>query len=237
MLVSVARAETLLQKIATVVLADKFGIDTRAVNVFQQQTGQPVFELAPYYEGAHYFNRDPSTVWKLRQSGMGWGQIANKVGMHPGTFNKLRNQGAFDRDQFWTKTCRDRFDTPTDRISTMRRNGGTFEDVLGAIIIGKLSNQDPRAIYDQYKTQQSWTTVASQRNVSFTDWRRVSVPVRNRYTLASSHKSSSASKGMGKSHDDKGKGKGKGSDDKGKGNGKGKGSDKGKGNGGKGKGH
>ncbi len=233
---SVSHAETLLERIATSVLADKFGIDTREINIFQQQTRQPVYDLAPYYEGSHYFNRDPRTVWKLRQSGMGWGQIAQKVGMQPGAFNKLRNSGAFDRDRFWTDTYSNRFNVPADRVLLMRKSGGSLEDVLGAIVIGKLSKQDPRTVYDQFKTQKSWTSVASKYQVKLTDWRRVSSPVRDRYTITSADtkstgkgkpKTSQTSKGKS---GDKDKGKGKSdSTAKGKGNGQGKGKGKGQG--------
>ncbi len=240
MVPSVSRAETLLERIATSVLADKFGIDTRAVNIFQQQTREPIYDLAPYYEGSHHFNRDPRTIWKLRESGMGWGQIAQKVGMQPGAFNKLRNSGAFDRDRFWTDSYSDRFDIPQERVATMRRSGGTLEDVLGAIVVGKLSKQDPRTVYDQYKTQRSWTSVASTNRVNLTDWRRVSAPVRSRYKLASSDstaggksRSSASNSNKGKSTD-KGNSKGKAT---GKSSGKGSGKSTGKGKSeGKGKG-
>jgi len=95
-----AKADSLLQKIAMAVLAEKFGINTSAVDLLRTKTNLPVYDLAPVYQGAHYFNRTPNQVWQLRQQGLGWGQIAQRVGMQPGEFNKLRNQGAFDRDQF-----------------------------------------------------------------------------------------------------------------------------------------
>lgn len=54
---SVARAESVLERIATVILAEKFGIDTREVDIFRSQSNVDVYELAPVYEGAHYFHR------------------------------------------------------------------------------------------------------------------------------------------------------------------------------------
>ena len=251
LLVAASRADGLLEKIAMTVLADKFGIDTREVVVLREQTNLPVYDLAPIYEGAHYFGQRPSTVWKLRNQGMGWGQIANSVGMHPGTFNKLRKQGAFDRDRFWTRSYQDRFSVPAERVSVLHKRGGSLEDVLGAIVVGKLSNQDPRLVYDQFQTQRSWTSLTSNHNVRLEDWRRVSTPMRSRYVLplksikvkaksnngvrdhgegvgrgksnVKSHESVSKKKGSG--HEkikSHAKGQGKGNAGKGKGKGKGR---------------
>lgn len=178
-----AQAQSLLEKIATTVLADKFGIDTRDVVVLHDRVGGSVYDLAPYYEMSHYGRTSPSRVYELRRSGLGWGQVAHKIGMHPGTFNKLRKQGAFDRDRFWTSNYRDRFGVQEQQITVLRRSGGSLEDVLGAIILGKLSKQNPQNIYDQFQTDRSWTTVSTRYNAPLTDWRRVSVPVRTVYRI------------------------------------------------------
>ena len=138
---AMSRADSLLEKIAMVVLADKFGIDTREVSSFQQQTNLSVYELAPIYEGSYYFKQKPTTVWQLRNQGLGWGEIAHRVGMQPGQFNKLRNQGAFDQDRFWSNSFQERFDVPSQQGQVVRQRGGTFEDVLGVIVVGKLTNR------------------------------------------------------------------------------------------------
>lgn len=238
-----ARSENILERIAIAVLADKFGIDTREIVTLQQQTRLPVYELSPILEGSYYFKQRPATVWQLREQGLGWGQIAQRVGMHPGTFNKLRNQGAFDRDRFWTTSYHDRFGTSNTQISVVRQRGGTLEDVLGAIVIGKLTNKPPQDIYTRYQTERSWMTIASSQNVRFEEWQRVSAPVRTRYVLVTSKSKSKSdsdhrsavkvrekdkSKGYDKK-DDNHKGHSQG---KGKGNGSGKGKSKGKGKGG-----
>lgn len=179
-----ARSENILERIAIAVLADKFGIDTREIVTLQQQTRLPVYELSPILEGSYYFKQRPATVWQLREQGLGWGQIAQRVGMRPGQFNKLRNQGAFDRDRFWTTSYHDRFGTSNTQISVVRQRGGTLEDVLGAIVIGKLTNKPPQDIYTRYQTERSWMTIASSQNVRFEEWQRVCAPVRTRYSLS-----------------------------------------------------
>ncbi|MEQ1934469.1 MAG: hypothetical protein ABL962_11430, partial [Fimbriimonadaceae bacterium] len=50
---TMSRADSLLERIAMAVLADKFGINTQEVIVLREQTQLPVYELAPIYEGSH----------------------------------------------------------------------------------------------------------------------------------------------------------------------------------------
>ncbi len=178
-----ARAETLLEKIAATVLADQFGIDTRDVVVLHERTGGSIYDLAPVYQTSHYCKATPDRVWALRQQGLGWGQVAHKLGMHPGTFNKLRNQGVFDRDRFWTTSYRTRFAVPDQQIVVLRQGGGSLEDILGAIIIGKLTKNSPQTVYDQFRTERSWATISDRYRAPLTDWRRVVVPVRTVYRI------------------------------------------------------
>lgn len=178
-----AKADTLLEKIAATVLADQFGIDTRDVIVMRDRSGGSIYDLAPYYEMSYYGRTSPSSVWALRNQGLGWGQVAQRIGMHPGTFNKLRKNGAFDRDRFWTDRYRSRFGVPEQQITVIRRSGGSLEDLLGAIVIGKLTKQSPQTVYDRYRTDRSWTTVSTYYNAPLTNWQRVVVPVRTVYRL------------------------------------------------------
>ncbi len=244
---AVSHADSLLEKIAMVVLADKFGIDTREVVTLHEQTNLSVYELAPIYEGSYYFKQKPATVWQLRNQGLGWGEIAHRVGMQPGQFNKLRNQGAFDQDRFWSNSYQERFNVPSQQVQVVRQRGGTFEDVLGAIIVGKLTNKNPQQIYQQYQTEKSWTTINNTYNVRFEQWQRVSAPVKTYYYVTPQKatkvksKPSKGTRGHEKQDDrskgkNKGVGKGndrgkKGNSEHGKGNGKGKGQAHGNGKG------
>lgn len=238
-----ARSDNMLERIAVAVLADKFGIDTREVIVLQQQTRLPVYELSPILEGAYYFKQRPATVWQLRQQGLGWGQIAQRVGMHPGQFNKLRKEGAFDRDRFWSTSYRERFGVPDSQVVIVRQRGGTLEDVLAAIIIGKLTNKPPQDVYNRYSTERSWVSLASDQNVRFDQWKRVSVPVRTPYRLVASkpvhddsdHRKGKSSKSGGWQNSGKSSGEHSekhGGGDGNKGRSKGNGKSKGKGKGG-----
>lgn len=192
-----AKADTLLEKIAATVLADQFGIDTRDVIVMRDRSGGSIYDLSPYYEMSYYGRSSPSSIWALRNQGLGWGQVAQRIGMHPGTFNKLRKNGAFDRDRFWTDRYRTRFGVTDQQITVLRRSGGSLEDILGAIVIGKLTRQSPQLIYDRYRTDRSWSTVSTYYKAPLKDWRRVVVPVKTVYRLPSKSNSGVRDRGEG----------------------------------------
>ncbi len=199
------QAESLLEKIAMTILSDRFGIDTSQVSIFQQQTQLPVYDLAPTYQAAHYFDRSPQEIRRLRNQGLGWGEIAKRVGMQPGEFNRLRNQGAFDRDRFWDDSYRDRFGASNQTVSALRKSGGSHEDILGAILAGKLGGRDPQVAYNDYRDQRSWTTVTKNYNVRFDQWRRVTrevhrhdIPRDDRWTSNGNNGVRDHGKGVGK---------------------------------------
>lgn len=47
-----------------------------------------------------FSRQDLNYVYKLRASGMGWGVIARKLRIHPGTFNKMRKSWNRDSDVY-----------------------------------------------------------------------------------------------------------------------------------------
>src|SRR5258708_4657523 len=78
-----ARAQNPFDKIALGILVDKYGIDIHIATGFQSRYHQSVYEAAPLYSTCYYTHRPVDDVWKLRQQGLGWGQIAHRLGMNP----------------------------------------------------------------------------------------------------------------------------------------------------------
>lgn len=92
-------SSSLVNVAAAVVLAKVLGVDVNLVLNDSRSYGIPVYEQGPVWYIAHECHRPVPTVWELRRRGMGWGEIAHQMGIHPGTFNKMRKRGEFDR--FW----------------------------------------------------------------------------------------------------------------------------------------
>jgi hypothetical protein len=167
------RADTLLERIATQILADRFGVDTRDILGLQRESREDIWDLGPVYSMSRYGNSPASEVQRLRASGMGWGNIAKKIGMHPGTFNKLRQQGYFDRDPFWDDIYRRRYGVRQSEIDGIRRRGARTEDVLGCIIVAKSSRKTPSDVYARYRQDKDWNRTAKRYNTDLNKWNSV----------------------------------------------------------------
>lgn len=208
-----ARADNVLERIATEILADRFGIDVQDILGTRRETREDVWDLGPVYSMSRYSNRDANEVQRLRASGMGWGQIAKQIGMHPGTFNKLRNQGYFDREPFWDDVMRRRYSLSQQDISGIRKRGAKLEDILGSVIIGKATGKSPSSVYDRYRTIKNWDKTASYYKFDLDNWERVGKKVGWEGSSVPPG-TPPVSSGPGKSQG-KGKGKGKGKGGKG----------------------
>ncbi len=165
---ALSRADNQLEQIALSILSEKFGIGRQQALDFQSQSNQNVFDAAPVYSTSYYTHRPVNEVWKLRQQGLGWGEIAHRLGMNPGQFNKLRKSGAFDRNAIWDSVCRDRYGARESDLAAIRRRGGSVRDALPACIIANRSHTSPATVYQRYQRDRDWDRTASSYKV---DWR------------------------------------------------------------------
>jgi hypothetical protein len=179
--------------------------------------------------GAIYANRYGRASWddiyRMRRDGMGWGQIAHAIGMHPGQFNKMRknNRWANDRDMF-DDIWRDRFDrkgTRNSDIDWARSRGMSYRDAYIADQIRRARGGTFQGTVTNHRRGSQW--VSKKANPGF---KRATGsfagPSSSATKAKSSKKKGSANnfpaRGKDTSHKNKEKNKGKG---KGKGNGRG----------------
>ena len=155
-----SHAQLPVEEIALKLLGDRFGIAPEQISGFLGRSNVNVFDAAPYYSTSYHTERPVDEVWRLRQEGLGWGQIAHRLGMHPGTFNKLRKSGAFDRDEIWEDICEDRYGLRESEFNAIRRRGGTIRDALPAAIIARASHTRPLTVYQRYRSVRDWNRTA-----------------------------------------------------------------------------
>ncbi|HSI74082.1 MAG TPA: hypothetical protein VK934_12970 [Fimbriimonas sp.] len=227
-----------LETVAAMLLADKLGID--ASSILQATLGQKasVYDMAPAFVMQRAAPRTTATsIWDLRRQGMGWGEIAHKIGMQPGEFNKLRNSGQLDSNVIWRSRYENRFGLTSAQMDDLRKKGLTWREIGTATLIARESGTNVYDVAHRYVGTRSWDRVAAQYGISgprlanrVTTWRTTkTIPTTWRtYTKAkpkssSSHGSAalkikghavahekSNGKGHEKHHDDKSKGKGHG---------------------------
>ncbi len=162
---AMSRAENPLDQIALKLLGEKFGIDSKQATGFLGRSNVNVYDAAPLYSTSHHTHHPVEEVQDLRQQGLGWGQIAQRLGMHPGTFNKLRKSGAFDRDAIWGSIYKERYGVRESDLAAIRRRGGSMRDALPACIIARGSRTSPATVYTRYKRDGDWERTASSYKV------------------------------------------------------------------------
>lgn len=171
------RAAGELETIALALLAQKFGIGQQQAQRLQTLTNRSVFETAPVYSTSHYTHRSVDEVWRLRQQGLGWGQVARRLGMSPGRFNKLRTSGAFDSDAIWTSICKERYGASGSDLAAIRRRGGSMRDALSASIIARASHRSPVVVYKRYQSDRDWGRTARTYKVDLRNHAKYARPI------------------------------------------------------------
>ncbi len=166
MLPTASVAENLFDRIGLAIIADRYGIRAQLAIDFQERSQQSAFDLAPLFSVCKHTGRSADDVWKLRRQGLGWGQIAHKLGMHPGTFNKLRKSGEFDKDAIWTSICKERYGAKDAEIRSIKKRGGSMSDVLAACHIAKESHRGPGEVFTRFEKDRDWDHVASDHKAN-----------------------------------------------------------------------
>jgi uncharacterized protein YoaH (UPF0181 family) len=201
------------ERLGGVLIARQLGIDPGLVFDTRIRYNQSVYDLAPVYSMHRHSRRDIEHIWRLRSSGMGWGQIAQEIGMHPGTFNQLRNQGAFDRDRIWHTTYTSRYGLTAEQIRRLQGMGFGPDAIAAIAHISFRSGASIDQVAQAFRATRNWDTIPRQFGIE-DDWRdgrwrgewtrapgRATAPGQNR------GQGQGQGKGQGKG---KGKGKGKG---------------------------
>jgi hypothetical protein len=118
-----------------------------------------VFELAPCYAFHARTGCRTDEVWKLRRAGLGWGEIAHRLGVHPGTFNKLRKQGLFDNDRFWRDAVCSRYKVPDSDVNDLRKRGYSWMEIAPMAHVCHTSGVDLRDVESRYHNDRNWDHV------------------------------------------------------------------------------
>ncbi|MGI8923211.1 MAG: hypothetical protein ACR2HJ_04080 [Fimbriimonadales bacterium] len=114
---------------------------------------------------ALYFRRNSrrsmDDIYRMRDSGMGWGEIAHEIGMHPGEFNKMRKSWGKMRDRdiaedLWRDQLRRRSKSDLDWA---RNKDLSWRDIYVADKASRDRNRNFRDIVTGYRRDSSWGRV------------------------------------------------------------------------------
>lgn len=141
-------------------LARDFGLDDSVVFDMRDRYGYNDNDLLSALTLQRRSRRSSDDIYQMRRDGMGWGQIAHAIGMHPGDFNKARKAGKFgtDRDMY-DDMWRDRFDrkgTRSSDIDWARNKGVNYRDVYVADVLARSRGRSFQDAITTYKRTNSW---------------------------------------------------------------------------------
>lgn len=147
---------------AAVIIADALGLDATFVIGTGRRTGQSLVVLGPAFVISHVTRRPVADVCALRRKGKGWGEIAHDLGMHPGTFNKLRVRGDFDRVA-WVNLAHMRYGVAPGVIWDLERRKLGRGDWITAVALSDGDRARMDVLVGDWKKSRNWKAVAKKR--------------------------------------------------------------------------
>lgn len=80
---------------------------------------------------------DLAYVLRHKPKGKGWGQVAKEMGMHPGTFNKMRKQGVSFESMVWMQMLGDKYHFSDRDYKRYRKDGLTDIELVLAVVMSE----------------------------------------------------------------------------------------------------
>lgn len=181
---------------AALLLAKVLDVDMTMVISTRKETAMPVFVIAPAVVIAKVGKKDLREIVKMKGKGHGWGLIAQRLGVHPGAFNKQRVAlSKLSDDELiasvWTSVLTQAFNVPTSQIVKLQQRGLGWGDIIAALQVSSASKVPPEKVLVVWQeVGKDWNEVRNRFGVS-PDW----IP-----PIKAQEQPSSTPKGRGKGH-------------------------------------
>ena len=170
-----------LEAAAAIVIGDALGINIESLVQTQRTTNTSFGTLGPAMVISRDTGQSLDYVLQNKPKGEGWGNVAKRLGMHPGAFNKMRAKGGTFENQVWMNMLHSKYQFPESEYSRVKRQGLTDLETVLAVVRSE-GKRDPlnRAVKD---------TVASKKKVSA-----------NKHNMGSAATKAGVGKGKGGGH-------------------------------------
>jgi len=167
----------LVQAAAIALLADHFGWDVDVVVVVMHEQNLTVEDLVVLFVLLQLAkSEDAALAVGLRGQGLGWGEIAHRLGIHPGVFNQLRKRvfgpaggpkrGKWESDEDFRQglfiiMLSDYFAVGAPIIYEKFQKGNSLGDLTLALALGKRSGVEWTKLMEERKEKgKSWLEAA-----------------------------------------------------------------------------
>lgn len=156
---SAKAADDWVERLGVALLSKQLGIDPELVLGTCRTSRVTVYEYAPVFVLHRSTKRNPTEIMRLRRSGLGWGEIAKRIGMHPGTFNQMRVRGDFETDRFWSSIVRDRCALSDREIARMRSDGVDWPELSAIAFVAREAGVKPDKVRSRWESDKDWSKV------------------------------------------------------------------------------
>ena len=125
---------TPLEAAAAIVIGDALGLKVDYLAMTTRNTKESFAVLGPALVISRNTDRDLSYVLKNKPKGEGWGNVAKKMGMHPGDFNKMRVQGGSFESMCWMNFLWSKYRFSEKEYLRLSKSGMSELEIVLAVV-------------------------------------------------------------------------------------------------------
>ncbi|MCH8978182.1 MAG: hypothetical protein IH945_02935 [Armatimonadetes bacterium] len=126
---------TATEAAAGILIGKSLGLDLDFLIDQGHRHHQPIIVIGPALIISRDTGHDLGYVLRHKPKGKGWGQVAKEMGMHPGTFNKMRKQGVSFESMVWMNMLGERYHFSDRDYKRYRREGLTDIELILAVVM------------------------------------------------------------------------------------------------------
>ena len=136
---------TPIEAAAAIVIGSALGMKVDALVLTSRNTNTSIGLLGPALVISQSTHRRLSDVLHDKPKGEGWGNVAKRMGMHPGDFNKMRVKGGSFESMCWQNMLYTKYRFPAKEYLRVQQQGLTDNEIVLAVV----QSQGKRAPLDR----------------------------------------------------------------------------------------
>jgi hypothetical protein len=125
---------TPLEAAAAIVIGDALGFKVDALVMSSKSYNESFVAIGPALMISQYTGHPLDHVLANKPKGEGWGNVAKKLGMHPGTFNKMRAKNGSFEDQCWMNMLYSKYKFPESEYLRVQKQGLSYLEIVLAVV-------------------------------------------------------------------------------------------------------
>ena len=128
---------TATEAAAGILVGQALGLDLDFLMDDHHHYGVSFVVLGPAIVISRHSGHDLAYVLRHKPKGKGWGQVAKDMGMHPGTFNKMRREGGSFESTVWMHMLHDKYRFSDKDYHRYRKEGLTDIELVLAVVMSE----------------------------------------------------------------------------------------------------